>query len=852
VADPIQTDIDRNPAWWTAWFKADYSWDGLARLYPDDEPVHPWDMYEYLPQRRRGQPVHPWQGWVVVGDAQCVPEKDAPEDAKTRPATLQDYWRADPDNAWRLRSKQALEQDGLLLTVADTPDGRTWHIVHVPPGPPPGELMDAKARTRWFKASLKPKPGGPGAEAWARLNVCLAQRLCAAEETKVRPSGQAQGADRRAQLDGAVLKAFPTLDEEAASPLHLSLRGSAHLGDARYANAHFGPGARFHSASFAGYAGFNSARFSGHAGFDSARFAGNARFKKTSFAGDAGFNSASFAGNAEFESGIFASYADFRSTSFAGYADFESTSFASYAEFTSASFARFADFSSASFAGYAWFTYASFAGAAQFNSASFARETFFISASFAGGAGFNSANFASVALFQSASFARVARFTSASFLRRANFRRGDPPDQRGSRLLHGGAHSDDTALRTPAELGEHDYALVLSSGTARRETGAFGEFSFEAGLALGGMEFHDRVFGQQPSFQRAAFHGPLELYQAELHDGVKWRGARFAYASGEKALRWEDLTARLAGKTGFGAAPGPAELALWRAAAQGGNKVKSAGDSGELDALPVPDRIRRALWVAAAEAFAEYVAATPKAFKAAGVETGPSWAYKKGRAPSDLRELKTVNAIAANRAPDFEQAYRRLKLLMRQQGSHLDEQRFFALELRARQARDPATDKDVKRWEIRAAQAYGALADYGASLMRPLGWLGGVCVVFAVLYGALAIKADVLDYPFGCEAASRAAQVEMSSLAVTAPPPACGGSWTDLVGPAVFSLEITFAPIANPIRHHPWARELAGETPEVKAWAPPVFALLRLVHRILAVPLLFLLALALRRRFQMG
>ncbi len=694
MAGPILTDIDRDPAWWQGWFEADYSWDGLARL----------DGF--------GDPVHPWRGWVVVDEAQCVRKDDAPKGPKTRPAALQDYWRSDPDDEWRLRSEDALKKAGLLLTGADTPDGRTWHIVHMPPGPPPGEPVDADAQRGWFKASLaRGKTGSAACRRWTQLDACLAQRLSAAGETRVEFFGVPERADRRAQLDGAVVRALPTLNDDEASPLHLSLRRSAHLGGADFSHAHFGPGADFTRASFAGDASFQSASFAGNAWFDSARFASDA-----------------------------------------------------------------------------WFQSASFAG---------------------------------VARFYSASFASVADFDSASFLRAAFFHRGSPPAQRAGRVLRAGEKTGLADLHNPkTDLSAADFALVLNTGSSRRETGAFSRFSFKGGLGLGPMAFHDRVFGQQPDFRDAAFHGPVQMFQAELHDGVLWRGAKFRYEPQQAAMGWDALAARLSGRTGFGSPPNAQTLATWRKAA--------ADDETPPDAdLSVEARICQVLWVAAAKAHSDYLAAAPSAFKAAGVETGPRWAYQGKRAPSALRDLKTVKTRAADAAPDFEQAYRRLKLLMRQQGSHLDEQRFFALELRARQARDPASDKDVKRWEIWAAWAYGAFADYGASILQPLRVLAAVWLIAFVAYGGLGLKSGTL-VPEG-------------------EPPA---SWTviDLAGPLVFAAEISVAPVADPVRRHDWAQRLedAGD-----GWSA-AFSLARLIHRICAIPLLFLFALALRRRFQLG
>ncbi len=151
---------------------------------------------------------------------------------------------------------------------------------------------------------------------------------------------------------------------------------------------------------------------------------------------------------------------------------------------------------------------------------------------------------------------------------------------------------------------------------------------------------------------------------------------------------------------------------------------------------------------------------------------------------------------------------------------------------------------------------------------RPLAWLAGLWGVFALIYFGLAVStgtldrpepemASVLDQPAG--SASAVSQTAPSDpgrgpieaiLAPPIPPAMAAGdaSWRQLFGPAAFSAEMTLAPIANPIRHHPWAQRLSQHEAGGSAW----FAWMRLLHRALSVPLLFLLALTLRRRFQLA
>src|SRR5262245_47687828 len=72
-------------AWWAAWRKEDFSWDGLAKKE--------------------------WEGWSVAPDGALVETEGAPEGS--RDATLQDYWR---------------DEEPYLIEG----DGKRWTRAHCP------------------------------------------------------------------------------------------------------------------------------------------------------------------------------------------------------------------------------------------------------------------------------------------------------------------------------------------------------------------------------------------------------------------------------------------------------------------------------------------------------------------------------------------------------------------------------------------------------------------------------------------------------------------------------------------------------------------------------------------------
>lgn len=756
ASEHIQTDLDRDPEWWERWFKKDYSWVGLKKK--------------------------PWQGWVVVDEACCMPKEDALEGATVREASLQDYWRADPDADWALRElgePGEADSQAELVRLEDT----VWHRAHLPPA----TLVSGA----WsWKVNLK---GKRFKAHWERLQADLQARLAQGFETKFDRRGPSEGADGRAQLDGIIINTLTLPHENEQSPVHLSMMRSANLLGINANSTYFGGSARFVSARFGRSANFANANFGGEARFDTASFGEYARFYKATFGGDASFYNARFG--------------------------------------------RFASFSSSSFG-----------GDAEFDSASFGTSALFFSACFTAHAGFDSA-----------SFGRYADFDSALFLRGANYQRGHAPAQAAGRLVRGET-GENAAKALSAAPKDTDYALVLSHGAAKRETGAFQSFSFSEGVSLGALDFSDRVFSKAPIFENAQFSGAPCFYRAELHDGVNLLGAQFRYDEGMDAISWDDLVERLKERAGFESENEhtalPSQAALKTAWLNHEKREEVRYRGKEPDDLE-PERTN-IFWRSAFIAWREYALRLPQADRLKD-PTGMNW--------SDSSRNKRFE-LAAQDAPHFEQAYRRLKLLMGGMGAHIEEQRFFACELRARQARNPKTDRDIKSWEVFAARAYGALADYGRSALRPVAWLVAVWMLFFTAYTALAFQTEALSLsePAITQAESEPASENVLTRWGLSEPWASHieqglGQAKRVVittgqaglkgltsGPLAFSLELTVAPIGNPIRYHGWAQEIAARGDI----GSTVFSILRTLNRILAIPLIFLFALALRRRFQLG
>lgn len=226
----VKSKENREHEWWAVWRAEDYSWDGLA-------------------EKRR-------EGWSVAPDGAVVESGRAA--GGWRPATLQDYWR----------DEQAHLIEG---------DGKRWTRAHCP--------------FAWRDGTPTPKAGwGKGEK--AALDALLSAKLGAAADTKFEREWYERmpvGADRRAQLQGAVLFGAPTHSEDVRSALSV----------------------RFDGAYFAERADFNRATFSGDADFDHVTFSKGARFSRATFSGDARFSRATFSEGARFGREAFSGDADF-------------------------------------------------------------------------------------------------------------------------------------------------------------------------------------------------------------------------------------------------------------------------------------------------------------------------------------------------------------------------------------------------------------------------------------------------------------------------------------------------------------------------------------------------------------
>ncbi|MGF1464459.1 MAG: pentapeptide repeat-containing protein [Maricaulaceae bacterium] len=172
-----------------------------------------------------------------------------------------------------------------------------------------------------------------------------------------------------------------------------------------------------------------------------------------------------------------------------------------------------------------------------------------------------------------------------------------------------------------------------------------------------------------------------------------------------------------------------------------------------------------------------------------------------------------------------ERAFRTLKLAMGKQDAKREEAQFYKLELEARRKRP--TGRAVTVMEKVFSWAYKLSCDYGERIVLPLFWLLVLGLGFTATY-----------HQAGQTLAAPTAIVACADAKAVAPP-----LWSEAVA---FSFERTVVPVARQNDgRYPWACALDATRPELMAW-------LGLGHRTASVGLLFVLALTLRRRFQLS
>jgi Pentapeptide repeats (9 copies) len=467
-------------------------------------------------------------------------------------------------------------------------------------------------------------------------------------------------------------------------------------------------------------------------------------------------------------------------------------------DFNKAYFLGDAHFNAAEFLGNTRFDNAIFLGVAWFDHAKLSGHANFDSATFSGDAGFDSTIFNGHASFNNCHFADGARFDGTVFLSDTHFNRATFPI--GARFdsatfsryasFEDASFSDNACFKNAKFLG----GAGFDSATFSREAG------FSSAKFLGDANFTRVSFSGDASFERAIFLGAARFNSARLQKSASFGKVRFEVKDGEelKSGRMTFGKAVFSGPTDF-------EGAVFA--------TRQTDHSAAFHEARFDDRI------SFRDCGDHWVAALDEAEIIGRIQIDPR---SEAESLRDFDEVVLARARAdgnnkytgVSLLKELEGGCRTVKVAMGAVRNDILEQRFYRFELKARQ------HKVTTPWfEQRASQLYGWVADYGLSPTRPLIALFAVVVTSAVLLlGLRRITTGQLQ------------------------------SGSDLLSAVSLSLGRVFPFGAFESVSNKW---FEGFTQGHQGWEFLVRSLATL-ESLLALFLVFLFGLALRRRFQIG
>lgn len=436
---------------------------------------------------------------------------------------------------------------------------------------------------------------------------------------------------------------------------------------------------------------------------------------------------------------------------------------------------------------------------AAFQRAVFSGDTRVYGATFSGDARFDGAIFAGEASFDGARFSGDASFYRATFLGHASFYRA---------IFSGLSGFFYTAFFADASF---DNAAL--SGAARFDNARFsGEARFDNANFQGGARFDEVTFSGDASFHRTVFA-----------DDTGFGGAKFAGVVGFDAASFDKRLVVWAKGLSFG----PQARVSFRHAVFKGPVQFSA-------TIAEPERSFAGTFYAARFLdIADFSGAVgPRQAGRLAAAFGESQFEKAliltdgsdRKARAYFREKILAGALGEHdaardeRLAQLEAGCRTIKIAMGKARDELREQRYYRFQLRARQHRS-----DIDRWERSFGALYGLVSDFGSSFSRPLIALAALTVAFGLIYWLWAAWLDVAGG---------------------------GGFWhgQSLALAGVFRPFALLAPEAIAKTKAPWSSILLAVNPAVALGVRLVTTL----QSVLSGILIFLFALAVKRRFQIS
>ena len=333
----------------------------------------------------------------------------------------------------------------------------------------------------------------------------------------------------------------------------------------------------------------------------------------------------------------------------------------------------------------------------------------FIKAAFSGGANFGEAAFSGAADFSEAAFSRGANFGEAAFSGGANF---------GEAAFSGNANFGKAAFSRAA-----NFVKGAFSGNAYFREAAFSGNAYFCEAAFSrGANFGEAAFSRAANFDEAAFSG----------------NAYFSKAAFSRAANFGEAT--FSGNANFREAAFSSD-AYFSGAADFSGGADEEAPSRKFRIADFADVVFKGRADFFNRRFLDTARFTKTIFHVA-----PEFHNAELRQDTDFTGATFEDTSKEHAA----RAYRTLKLAMGNIGARNEEAMFYALEQKS--LRD-SMDKSLRNlmsnkgfvWLL--TLLYERTADYGRSVVRPLGWLVGVTVVFWFCY-ALAAAAPGAAFDF--------------------------------------------------------------------------------------------------------
>ncbi len=457
--------------------------------------------------------------------------------------------------------------------------------------------------------------------------------------------------------------------------------------------------------------------------------------------------------------------------------------------------AKFSDrplFRNATFGHEVSFSCAEFGQEADFSKASFGNRAAFADSIFSDRVNFSYAQFNDWALFEKAKFGEEAKFWFVNF---------------GSQSQFVGVNFGNKAGFHKAKLGDgaNFWQATFGDGVAFEGTEFLGDVAFPVAQFLGRAEFNNATMLGKIDFRAAEIKGHAGFagciwpervpdHQAAF-EGCRFRDVADFKTTGFKAFAMFD-GAEFKGRVLLAEPGGIAEDELFAA----------AFEATELAALDAREETEHTALRKAAQQGLTGISDPLKSLLSDRIARRA--ARQKADQAADLRYGSLAGGL------------RTLKQAVAAQGDREREQRFFRYEVQVR-ARRPTEGPFAKR----AAWVYGKTSNYGVSVGLPLVWAFVAGLAFATVYGTLGLATGALQWDASWDGPVQALQLSLSNsfrpfFVLETPREGVGGFWGGML--------------------------------RQDDWVPLVMRGFGVLQSVATIILLFLVGVALRRKFQIG